>query len=183
MRIKHIFSLAIIFLFSLFASLTFAGPAGDIGKKIDDVTITATIYAKYTKDGLLHPFTIKVSTTNGMVTLTGTVDTKSEYEKTIIIARSTDGVTKVNADNLKIKSSDSPVSDLFITAQIKGLLLKEKIFSDLDVLVWQVKIETKDGVVFASGNVDNQKQKDMVLKIINSVNGVKSIKDDIKIKE
>lgn len=182
MRIKNIVSLAIICLFGFFASLALAGPMGDIGNKIDDVTISATIYAKYTNDGLLHPFKINVSTIDGVVTLTGTVDTNIEYEKAVIIARSADGVTKVNADNFKIKSSDSPVSDLFISAQIKGLLLKEKIFGDLDMGGWKVTVETKDGVVFASGEVDNLKQKDMILKIINSVDGVKSVKDDIKIK-
>ncbi len=45
-----------------------------------------------------------------------------------------------------------------------------------------VKVETTDGVVQLSGEVANQAQSDRAEKIAKAIEGVKSVKNDLKVK-
>jgi len=73
--------------------------ATETGKAIADATadarITATIKGKYVADPNLSALSISVSTTAGMVTLSGTASSPENIQKAIQIAWDTDGVTGV----------------------------------------------------------------------------------------
>lgn len=149
---------------------------------ISDSTITSNIQKDYSQDKLLSPFNIKVTTTNGIVNLSGNLDTDMQYQKAITLAESTEGVEDVKVDNLNVKDSKSPISDTYITAKIDGLLLKGATIGDKDVKFTNVDVETTNGVVYLSGMVDNQAQINNIISIANSVDGVKSVKSDLKVK-
>ncbi|TAK78510.1 MAG: BON domain-containing protein, partial [Gammaproteobacteria bacterium] len=86
----------------------------------------------------------------------------------------------VDASNLKIKESHQPFTDMLITAKIKGLFIKEKVFGDRDIAALNLSVETKNGVVYLTGIVDNQEQLQNALRLIRSVKGVKKVEYHVK---
>ena len=68
-----------------------------------DARITATIKTKLAADSGLGSFSISVNTTDGVVTLSGSVTSAEHVSKAISIAMEVDGVTKV-ISTLQIKA-------------------------------------------------------------------------------
>lgn len=73
-----------------------------IGTQIDDATITAKVKLKLIEDPITKARKIDVDTVNGVVTLTGIVESENQKKKAIEHAKSVSGVVKV-IDNLQIK--------------------------------------------------------------------------------
>ena len=79
--------------------------AGDaIADATANARITAAIKAKLVGDSGLSAFKIDVDTTDGVVTLSGTVSSYGEIEKAMNFAWDTDGVHKV-VSTLQVKSN------------------------------------------------------------------------------
>lgn len=68
-----------------------------------DTAITSTVKAKMAANTGLDSFDIHVDTVNGVVTLTGTVDSEATRKIAAHVARNTDGVKGVD-NKLKIKT-------------------------------------------------------------------------------
>ncbi|MGS6325771.1 BON domain-containing protein, partial [Enterobacter hormaechei] len=60
--------------------------------------------------------------------------------------------------------------------------IKAKLLADDIVPSRMVKVETTDGVVQLSGTVENQAQSDRAESIAKAIDGVKSVKNDLKTK-
>lgn len=91
------------FLLALSSSVYAATTMEKVGQDLSDTGLTASVMALYVKDTSLNIFKINVETTNGVVTLSGTVDNQEEYQKAVTLAQSVDGVKEVNYSQLKIK--------------------------------------------------------------------------------
>ncbi|STX28339.1 osmotically inducible protein Y [Legionella beliardensis] len=150
---------------------------------ISDTEITNQIKALYQKSPLVNEQNITISTANQQVVLRGKVDTDMEYERAISLAESVAGVNDVNADNLLVKDSKSPLADTFITAKVKGAIMKEKLFGDKDVEYWPVSVETKNSVVYLAGNVDTNEQRTNIVNLVEKVKGVKSVKSSLTVNQ
>lgn len=150
------------------------------GKIVSDSQITKHAKAKISADKLINKFKLTVSTKDGVVHLSGKVDSDAQYERVITLVESVDGVKDTKADKLTVKDSKQPMQDTYITAKIKGLILRNKLMGE-DVQYWSVNVETKNGVVFLTGKVESDQQKQKILDIVNSVNGVKSVNSDLKV--
>jgi len=73
------------------------------GRQIDDAAIKTSVKAKMAADVRLSTLTnIEVNSTNGVVTLSGQVENESDRAQAAMVARSVDGVVKVN-NELQIK--------------------------------------------------------------------------------
>ena len=72
------------------------------GQFIDDVGISAAIQAKFLDDPDISLFTIKVTSYQGEVTLTGAVDSSKAKRKAEKLAYSVRGVSKVN-NHIKVR--------------------------------------------------------------------------------
>jgi hyperosmotically inducible protein len=66
--------------------------------------------------------------------------------------------------------SAQPMSDTWITTKVKADLLAESDVSGLDI-----SVETANGTVSLSGDVDNQAQIDRATAIAREIEGVKSV--------
>ncbi len=66
------------------------------GDYLDDSAITARIKAEILSDPLLNVSQIEVTTTNGVVKLSGTVDSQQSIDRALEIARSLEDVKSVN---------------------------------------------------------------------------------------
>ncbi|MBI1784135.1 BON domain-containing protein, partial [Candidatus Sumerlaeota bacterium] len=68
------------------------------------------------------------------------------------------------------------IDDASITAQIRMSLLFHRSTSAL-----KTKVETKDGVVTLGGMAKNSAEKELVTKLVNDINGVKTVVNNMSI--
>jgi hyperosmotically inducible periplasmic protein len=69
--------------------------AEEVGNAMGEAAITAKIKAKMALDDSVRARSVDVSTTGPTVTLTGTVRSAAEHDRTIALARETAGVRRV----------------------------------------------------------------------------------------
>ena len=121
---------------------------------------------------------VKVKVTNGIVYLTGKLNSNTDYENVVTLAQSTHGVSDINVDNLTVKDSHDPLSESFMTAKIKGALLKSDLLGK-DIPSWSVHVETKNGQVYLSGTVASPEERKNVLDVVKSIKGVTTVNDQM----
>jgi hyperosmotically inducible protein len=76
--------------------------ADRVGKEISDTLVTTKVQAMFYLDREVKSADIDVTTHEGVVTLTGTVDSETVHRKAVADAKSTDGVKQV-VDKLTVK--------------------------------------------------------------------------------
>ena len=81
-----------------------------IGEVIDDSLITAKIKTSMAADPQVSALAIDVDTANGVVSLTGEVKSEEARQRAIQLAQGTEGVKKVEAQNLRLQyaGTDTP---------------------------------------------------------------------------
>jgi hyperosmotically inducible protein len=73
------------------------------GRQVDDAAIKTAVKAKMAADVRLSTLTnIEVNSTNGIVTLSGQVASESDRDQAAAVARTVDGVVRVN-NELQVK--------------------------------------------------------------------------------
>lgn len=165
-------------------ALLFAGSLIAADKaKVDDETITNEVKRKIHTNRVLGSSKIEVNTKEGVVTLKGDVKSKDVANTAVEVAQSVPGVNDVDTSELKVEGSAHPILDAYITAKVKGVYLRDKLFGDKPISVTGVHVSTKDGVVHLSGNVDNDVIARDAEELAKTVKGVKGVKSDIKIKK
>jgi hyperosmotically inducible protein len=92
---------SILGLVALAVALTIAGASckttSSPGRQVDDAAIKAAVKAKLAADVKLSTLTnIEVNSTNGVVTLAGQVRDETDRIAAVAVARSVDGVVRVN---------------------------------------------------------------------------------------
>ena len=150
-----------------------------VGNFMDDSTITAKVKAALVDHESIKSTDISVKTDQKVVTLSGFVESQAQAEEAVKVAKGVEGVTSVS-DKLHVRDSkDTSVigyaGDTAITSEVKAKLLADDIVPSR-----KVKVETTDGVVQLSGTVDSQAQSDRAESIAKAIDGVKSVKNDLK---
>ncbi|MFL4558720.1 molecular chaperone OsmY [Yersinia kristensenii] len=154
-------------------------------KKVDnymgDSAATAKVKSALLEEKTLKSTDISVETNHGVVTLSGFVTSQAEAETAVDIAKNIEGVKSVS-DKLHVKDQKSQsvseyAGDAATTSSIKAKLLADDIVPSR-----KIKVETTDGVVQLSGNVENKAQAERAESIAKAVDGVKSVKNDLSIK-
>ena len=141
---------------------------------VNDQALRATLLSS------LAPYASKITftVTNGVAHITGHLDSNTDYEKVVTVTESTDGIVDVNADNLKVKDSQSPLTDTYITAKVKGVLVKSDVMGK-DIPAWSVHVETRNGQVYLSGTVMSKAEDEHIVAIVKSIKGVSQVIDEI----
>ena len=152
-----------------------------VGNFMDDSSITAKVKAALVDHESIKSTDISVKTDNKVVTLSGFVESQTQAEEAVKVAKGVEGVSSVS-DKLHVRDSkESSVKgyagDAATTSEIKATLLADDIVPSR-----MVKVETTDGVVQLSGTVENQAQSDRAESIAKAIDGVKSVKNDLKTK-
>lgn len=78
---------------------------GQSAQPVDDTWITTKVKTEMATAKGVPGRDISVETTNGVVALTGTVDTQAEADKAIDVARHVKGVTRVDSSALQVAAS------------------------------------------------------------------------------
>ena len=75
------------------------------------------------------------------------------------------------------QSSGEYIDDSVITAKVKTLLANDDFLKS-----FQISVESRNGIVQLGGFVDSQKAVDMAGQITRSVDGLKSVRNDLIVK-
>ncbi|WP_202301380.1 MULTISPECIES: molecular chaperone OsmY [Dryocola] len=151
-----------------------------VGNFMDDSSITAKVKAALVDDENIKSTDISVKTDKKVVTLSGFVESQAQAEQAVTVAKGVEGVSSVS-DKLHVRDGkDKSVSgyagDTATTSEIKAKLLADDIVPSRNV-----KVETTDGVVQLSGHVKSNAQSERAESIAKAVDGVKSVKNDLKV--
>jgi hyperosmotically inducible protein len=79
-----------------------ADARGTAGEAVGDAGVTAAVKAKLLADDAVGGLQIDVDTDNGVVTLSGAVNTRAEADQAVRLANGTEGVTRV-VDKLRVE--------------------------------------------------------------------------------
>jgi osmotically-inducible protein OsmY len=125
----------------------------------------------------------KVEVKEGVVTLRGQATSEAQKELTTEYVKDVEGVKEVKNEMVVEKTGKSvvdkvgeTVDDVSITAQIRIALLFHR-----STNVLKIKVATKDGIVTVSGVAKNSAEKDLVTKLVQNIDGVKSLENAMTI--
>ena len=149
--------------------------SNSVGAAITDTAITTKVKAKLIGEESLKQSDISVSTTNGVVTLTGsaTRDAKAlaaKLAKGVDGVRSVDGDMKTPTSSKAVDDTKRAVSDSWITTKVKSELLANSMSKG-----FKISVTTTHGVVVLTGALANQDAIDNVKDLAEKVDGVKSV--------
>ena len=168
-----------------------------------DAGITTNVKSKMAADDSVKALEINVDTKNGVVTLTGDVDSAIAKERAVQIARTTDGVREV-VDNITVTES-APTGGLFdrdgvdrgtgnigdndrqdrnepitgdpgITSAVKAKLLADSTVSGL-----RIDVDTENGVVTLTGDVKSKAEADRAVMLARNTDGVTRVVNHLKV--
>ncbi|MDP4529132.1 division/outer membrane stress-associated lipid-binding lipoprotein [Alkalimonas delamerensis] len=142
-----------------------------LGSQIDDTGIAMRARQLFSQEDLNKQGRINVTSHNGVVLLTGQVESEQVRQRAGQIARDLQSVRDVhnqlrvgNTISLSTRSRDS-----WISTRVKTLLL-----SDSDISGLNIKVTTEDGEVFLMGLV-TPAEADKAVEIARHVDGVNRV--------
>jgi hyperosmotically inducible protein len=169
-----------------------------VGCAETDAGITTNVKSKLVSDDLVKARQIDVDTQEGVVTLTGTVQSSEEEAQALQLARDVSGVTSV-VDNITVspdgEQNAAPTTgygdaagstadrmgdaaaDAGITAKVKTALMADDTVKGL-----QIDVDTSGGVVTLSGNVNSQAEKTKAVEIAGQVEDVARVEDKLTVR-
>jgi len=151
--------------------------------EIKDSWLTSKTKVRLLAEKRVKSTAVSVDTEDAVVTLRGKVRTANERWAAEQIARQTDGVRGVN--NLLqivpeqhrrfVDSRDGSVKD-----SVKAKLERDQILKDRG---GDIAVRVDNGMVTLTGKVDDTRARNRASDLIRSVSGVKSVRNELKIRE
>lgn len=181
------------------------------GRNFEDGWITTKIEAAYFADADVKGRAIDVTTNNGVVTLTGTVEDQKAREQAVAIARSIDGVKRVEdrlsagqaraqaqaqpsapttakqpgASTKPAGGSESATPGAEIGTDLNNVWITTKIeakyFADDAIKGRRIDVSTNNGVVTLAGQVRSEAEKDRAMSIARETEGVRRVEDRLRV--
>jgi osmotically-inducible protein OsmY len=169
-------------------------PDGQTQAKIKDAWLHGKLEATLLFNEHLNSFAIDSDVRNGVAYLRGAVESDIDRDLAGEIAKSVSGITSVKnelaVDKGKAaaaKTSDrsmqnqgfkQSVLNATLTARIKSQLLVNGNTAGLDI-----NVDSNDGVVTLSGEVDSEQEKELAVRIAENTSGSKSVHDRLLVAE
>jgi len=157
----------------------------DFTDQMGDSLLTARIQSQY----FLHPdirsSAIDVTAANGIVMLSGAVDSDPIRQTAVHIARHTDGVTDV-IDWLEVRGTDVGPAARFedwMTDRAITTRVQAKFFLDREVKGRAINVDTSAGVVTLDGSVGSPAERRHAVALARSVYGVREVIDELTIEQ
>ncbi|HEY0686895.1 MAG TPA: BON domain-containing protein [Steroidobacter sp.] len=171
---RHLRELAFIVCLFCVVEVAAAQPAG---QAVEDSVLTTKVKAALAGDRAVKARDIEVETRDGVVQLSGFVDSEDARTAAVMRARSVDGVAEVRND-LSIRTDDrpaqEPASDTVIAARVRDKLGNVKLADGSDV-----NVEVSEGVVQLSGFVMTDEEKVQAGDAASQVEGVRDVENHI----
>jgi osmotically-inducible protein OsmY len=158
-----------------------------------DGWIAFKIRSRLLVKGNVSATSTKVSSQDGVVTLSGTADSQAQKDLTEAYAKDIDGVKSVqneivvqdklasdsnhkDSDGYRRDSMGDKMDDASITSQVKYALLSHKGTSAI-----KTKVTTNDGSIVITGVAANDAEKSLVTKLASDVRGVRSVSNNMTV--
>lgn len=148
-----------------------------IGQMWDDATITTEVNTRLVKDAVTKARKIDVDTLQGVVLLTGVVETEAEAQRATKLASMVPGVKKVD-NNLQVgtKTFGQALDDHVIGNKIKAKLIAEP-----GIRSFNIDVDVENGIVTLSGIVKTVAQKEKATVIARDTTGTVKVVDKIRV--
>ena len=172
------------------------GAVPDGTPRTDDARITSGIQAKYFLDDKVKARRIDVNSSNGIVTLRGEVGSDDERAQALLLARTTEGVQRVE-DNLTVvieppsEATSSPALSTATSATPQTAAakvddtmttrLQTKLSSDGLVKSADIQVTAKNGIILLEGTAPTSAAKQRALKLAREAEGVSQVVDRIRV--
>ena len=149
---------------------------GDIA---DDASIAGNINSDMLGDSGVKGRNVDVDVIDGVVYLTGLVDSRQEARRAAAIAGKVDGVKRVKNDlQVGSRSMGEAIDD-----KILGSKIKSKLIGEPGVRSLNIDVDVYRKVVYLVGITDTRSQKQKVVSIAGSTPGVKRVVDNIQLEK
>jgi hyperosmotically inducible protein len=173
-----------------------------------DAGITTNIKSKLAADDTVKAYQLDVDARNGVVTLSGDVDSSLAKERAVTIAQNTDGVREV-VDNISVTETaptggllddrDDVVRDdadndrdnaaeqgLERTGAAAGdaaitAAVKSKFLADSTVSGLKIDVDTSNGIVTLTGNVSSRAEADRAVMVARNTEGVMRVINNLRV--
>jgi hyperosmotically inducible protein len=151
----------------------------------DDALVTARIQSKFFVDDRVKARRIEVDTRNGVVTLSGEVADETERAQALLLARTTEGVVRVE-DHLTVtvpsQSAPAPASPASVVDDARvTTTIQARYFVDPTVKGSTIDVSSKDGVVLLQGRVPTEAVRKQALAIAQNTEGVSQVVDRLSV--
>jgi hyperosmotically inducible protein len=153
-----------------------ASPLVLLGSSATDRQIEEAAEASYNYRTVLED-NVKVKVQDGIVTLTGTVQDADDRALAVDTVENLPGVTGVR-NEIVLKSTHPEKSDGWMALKIRGRLLVKG-----NVSATTTTVDVLNGVATLTGTADNMAQKELTGIYAAEIDGVKSVNNQITIKE
>ena len=169
---------------SLAAALLLTGALGACSStqppavQIDDARIHTELTARLAADDDTSPFSIDINVNEGVVHLTGAVESATAREEAGRIARSIEGVREV-VNDVQLGGEQTlgeKVDDASVTARVKA-----KIAASSQLNPFNIQVNTVDGVVSLTGRVNDQAEKDEAERLARETEGVRRVRNLLEV--
>jgi hyperosmotically inducible protein len=153
-----------------------------------DAGITTKVKAKLAADETVSAAQIEVDTADGVVTLTGNVDSEAAKSRALELTRDTDGVVNV-VDRISARTAsgrgDAPatgrtlgerVDDAEITMSVKSRLLDDPLVKGL-----KIDVDTREGVVYLTGSVNTADERERAIQLARDTRGVLDVQANLTV--
>ena len=151
------------------------------GTHLDDAIITTKVKTAIATDSQAKGVDTSVETRKGAVLLSGFVDSQSQADRAVQLARAVEGVTSVDS-KLMVKDGKSTagtvLDDSVVTTKVKSALI-----ADDQTRGTEINVTTDKGVVQLSGYVDNADEQARATTVARGVEGVQNVVNDTSIKK
>lgn len=163
------------------------GPPTDSREARENAWITTQIQARYFSNPSIAGREIDVSTHDGVVTLSGRVDSDAEKADAVAVARGVEGVTRVD-DRLVVQPEEpavattgtlpsatiplAPIDDTRVSTSIQA-----KFFLDNTLKSRRIEVQTSQGVVTLRGEVASDTERAQALLLARTTEGAQRVED------
>ena len=145
--------------------------ASETDDRIEAAFTKSYVYKTYLKDE--H---IKISSKDGVVTLSGEVFVDTHKPMASDTAGALPGVTSVD-NRIELKGEQAAAnSDTWISVKVKGALVYHR-----NVNAHKTEVFVKDGIVTLKGEAESQAQKELTTEFAKDVTGVKAVKNEMTV--
>src|SRR5256714_12423405 len=164
------------------------GTASSTTAAPDDARVTSSIQSKYFLSERLKGRHVNGIGNGGIVTLNGDVGDENERAEALLLARTTDGVARVE-DSLTVTApkaeaapaaspATAPTAD---TDDAVSARVKSQLSSDAQVKGAAIDVTAKNGVVLLQGTVPSRTSRQRALTVTRGIDGVTQVVDRLKV--
>lgn len=144
----------------------------------DNARLTAEVLARLRRDTFLRPLGIQVVADQGVVTLTGSIDTELSRQAAEDLARTVPGVREVRNHLTLIGQQSYARRDEDLEREVREQIASDPTIDDPE----RFHVRAQFGRVFVIGTAESLEERESVVAAIQRVPGVEGIEDRMEVR-